>query len=63
MNAIAPGPVITELFQKNNPPEVAERILSQAAVGRAGTPEDVARAVVFFADRDSGYIRQRKQSI
>jgi 3-oxoacyl-[acyl-carrier protein] reductase len=56
VNAIAPGPVITELFQKNNPPEVAQRIVSQAAVGRAGTPQDVARAVLFFADRDSGYI-------
>ena len=56
VNAIAPGPVITELFQKNNPPEVAQRIVSQAAVGRAGTPADIARAVLFFADRESGFI-------
>ena len=56
VNAVAPGPVITELFQKNNPPEVAQRIISQAAVGRAGTVEDVGRAVLFFAHPDSGYI-------
>ena len=56
VNAIAPGPVITELFQKNNPPDVAQRIISQAAVGRAGTVEDVGRAVLFFAHPDNGYI-------
>lgn len=56
VNAIAPGPVETELFKKNNPPEVAARIISQAAVGRAGTVEDVGRAVLFFADRDNGFV-------
>ena len=56
VNAIAPGPVMTELFRKNNPPEVAQRIVAQAAVGRAGTVEDVARAVLFFAHPDNGYV-------
>jgi NAD(P)-dependent dehydrogenase (short-subunit alcohol dehydrogenase family) len=56
VNAIAPGPVATELFRKNNPPEVAARIVAQAAVGRAGTPEDIARAVLFFAHPDNGYV-------
>ena len=56
VNAIAPGPVATELFKKNNPPEVAERIISQTVVGRAGTPEDIARAVLFFASPDNGFI-------
>jgi 3-oxoacyl-[acyl-carrier protein] reductase len=56
VNAIAPGPVITELFTRNNPPEVAARLVSQIAVGRAGTPEDVARAVLFFCDPDNGFI-------
>ena len=56
VNAIAPGPVETELFKKNNPPEVAARIISQAAVGRAGTVEDIGRAVLFFAHPDNGFI-------
>jgi NAD(P)-dependent dehydrogenase (short-subunit alcohol dehydrogenase family) len=56
VNAIAPGPVETELFKKNNPPEIAARIISQAAVGRAGTVEDVGRAVLFFAHPDNGFI-------
>jgi len=56
VNAIAPGPVETELFLKNNPPDVAARIISQTAVGRAGTTGDVARAVLFFADPDNGFV-------
>lgn len=56
VNAIAPGPVLTELFKKNNPPEVAAKLVEHAVVGRAGTPEDVARAVLFLADPANGYI-------
>lgn len=56
VNAISPGPVMTELFKKNNPPEVAKKLIRAVVVGRAGTPDDIARAVLFLADRDSGYI-------
>jgi 3-oxoacyl-[acyl-carrier protein] reductase len=56
VNAIAPGPVLTELFRKSNPPEVAAKLVEHAIVGRAGTPEDIARAVAFLADRENGFI-------
>jgi 3-oxoacyl-[acyl-carrier protein] reductase len=56
VNAIAPGPVLTELFKKNNPPEVAAKLVEHAIVGRAGTPDDIARAVLFLADPANGYI-------
>ena len=56
VNAIAPGPVLTELFRKNNPPEVAKRLIESAIVGRAGTPDDIARAVLFFAAPENGYV-------
>lgn len=56
VNAIAPGPILTELFRKNNPKDVADRIVSQAVVGRGGTPEDVARAAWFFADPAAGFV-------
>jgi 3-oxoacyl-[acyl-carrier protein] reductase len=56
VNAIAPGPVLTELFKKNNPPEVAAKLVEHAIVGRAGTPDDVARAVLFLADPANGYV-------
>ena len=56
VNAIAPGPVLTELFMKNNPPEVAKKLVEHAIVGRAGTPADVARAAWFLADPENGYV-------
>ena len=56
VNAIAPGPVLTELFKKNNPPEVARRLIASTVVGRAGTPDDIARAVLFFASPENGYV-------
>jgi NAD(P)-dependent dehydrogenase (short-subunit alcohol dehydrogenase family) len=56
VNAVAPGPVLTELFKKNNPPEVAAKLVEHAVVGRAGTPDDIARAVLFLADPANGYI-------
>jgi NAD(P)-dependent dehydrogenase (short-subunit alcohol dehydrogenase family) len=56
VNAIAPGPVITELFRKNNPPAVAKRLVASCLVGRAGTPDDIARAAMFFASPDNGFV-------
>jgi NAD(P)-dependent dehydrogenase (short-subunit alcohol dehydrogenase family) len=56
VNAIAPGPVLTALFIKNNPPEIAAKLVEHAIVGRAGTPDDIARAVLFLADPENGYV-------
>ena len=56
VNAIAPGPVLTDLFKKNNPPEVAARLVEHTVVGRAGTPDDVARAALFLTDPANGYV-------
>jgi len=56
VNALSPGPVLTELFKKNNPPEVAKKLVSLSVVGRAGTPDDVARAAMFFISRDNSYV-------
>ena len=56
VNAISPGPVLTALFKKNNPPEVAQKLVENCIVGRGGTPEDVARASMFFISPDNGYV-------
>jgi 3-oxoacyl-[acyl-carrier protein] reductase len=58
VNAIGPGPIATELFRKSNPEGApqTERILKSIAVGRMGTPEDVARAVLFFLAPENGFI-------
>lgn len=56
VNALSPGPVLTELFKKNNPPEVAQKLVSLCVVGRGGTPDDIARAAMFFISPDNSYV-------
>lgn len=58
VNAVAPGPVDTDLFAVNNPPGSAERQrkIDRTPVGRLGQPEDIANAVAFFMSPHSSYI-------
>ncbi len=58
VNAVIPGPVATELFDRGHPQGSAKRqtVIDSVLVKRVGTPEDIARAVLFFLDRDSGFI-------
>lgn len=58
VNAIAPGPIATELFRQSNPEGAprTQRILDSIVVKRMGTPEDVARAALFFLHPDNGFI-------
>jgi NAD(P)-dependent dehydrogenase (short-subunit alcohol dehydrogenase family) len=58
VNAVAPGPVATELFDRGHPPGSQKRqiVIDSVPVKRVGTPEDIARAVVFLLAPDSGYI-------
>lgn len=58
VNAVAPGPIATELFMNANPAE-SERtkaIVNSIPVGRMGTPDDVAHAAVFLLSADAGFI-------
>jgi len=58
VNAIAPGPVRTELFERANPPDDprTQQIIDAIPVGRLGEPEDVANSVGFFFDERSGFV-------
>jgi 3-oxoacyl-[acyl-carrier protein] reductase len=57
-NAIGPGPIATELFERANPPGSprTQAIIDAVPVKRIGTPEDVAQAVSFFLDERSGFV-------
>jgi 3-oxoacyl-[acyl-carrier protein] reductase len=56
-NCIAPETILTEDNVKRIPSEVRERLAAAHALGRLGTPEDVARTALFLADREqSGWL-------
>ena len=58
VNAVAPGPVATELFDNGHPlgSEKRQRVIDSIPVKRVGTPDDVARMVAFLLASESGYI-------
>lgn len=58
VNAVAPGPIDTELFRETNPPhsEAFQRLRAAIPVGRMGLPEEVAHAVSYFIDPRAGYV-------
>jgi len=55
VNCIAPGAIETERT-KNESRDYAATWAGLTPIGRIGTPQDVASAVVFFASDASGYI-------
>ncbi|MBK4999357.1 SDR family oxidoreductase [Pseudomonas sp. S31] len=56
VNAVAPGPVGTELFLEGKTPEQIARLAGLAPLQRLGTPEDIAGAVAFLAGPDGGWV-------
>ncbi|OWV76426.1 3-ketoacyl-ACP reductase [Rhizobium sp. R339] len=56
VNAIAPGPVATELFLNGKSEDLIARMARMNPLERLGTPEDIAAAVAFLAGPDGGWI-------
>jgi len=56
VNAVAPGPVATELFLSGKSPELIDRFARMNPLERLGTPEDIASAVAFLVGPDGGWI-------
>lgn len=66
VNCVCPGTAVTEMQQREigwsaalqgiSKEQVVRQWLDGTPVGRLATPADVARAVLFLADRDSGMI-------
>src|SRR5207237_3405399 len=55
VNAVAPGFIDTEMT-KTMPPDVTQKFLEQVPLGRMGTVDDVARAIVFLSSPLASYI-------
>jgi 3-oxoacyl-(acyl-carrier-protein) reductase len=62
VNAVAPGFIETEMVT-GIPDKVKERLLAQIPLHRFGTPEEVARAVVYIVSADGDYITGAELSI
>ena len=58
VNVVAPGPIAgTGMFQQvAGNAEIEKKVLQAIPAGRAGSPDDVARAVMFFADRANAFV-------
>jgi len=56
VNAVAPGPVTTELFLTGKSPEFIERMAKMPPLERLGTVEDIASVVSFLAGPDGGWV-------
>lgn len=56
VNAICPGYIATEMVKAIAPDVLEKRILPLIPVGRLGEPEEIARAVVFLASEEAGFI-------
>ena len=56
VNVVAPGPIETDNFYSVVPRGQGDKVAQAIPVKRLGQAGDVARAVMFFADRDAGFV-------
>ena len=56
VNAVAPGPVETELFMTGKSDELVQRIVGTIPLGRLGQPDDIASVVSFLASPQGGWV-------
>ena len=59
VNAVAPGPVGTELFLTGKTPEQVAAIAGMAPLERLGQPDDIASVVSFLAGPDGAWINSQ----
>jgi 3-oxoacyl-[acyl-carrier protein] reductase len=56
VNAVAPGPVATEMLTAGRTPEMLAMFAKGAPLERLGQPEDIAGLVAFLAGPDGGWV-------
>jgi NAD(P)-dependent dehydrogenase (short-subunit alcohol dehydrogenase family) len=61
VNAVAPGPIVTPIFDRTGLPkealdEFAKEITASVPMKRFGQPEEVAGVVAFLASKDASYV-------
>lgn len=56
VNAVAPGPVATELFLSGKTEEQVQHFANMPPLQRLGQPDDIASVVSFLAGPDAGWV-------
>ncbi len=56
VNAVAPGPIETEIHAKAGMADRLAQMAPTVPLGRAGTADEVARAILFLLSEESSYI-------
>jgi 3-oxoacyl-[acyl-carrier protein] reductase len=56
VNAVAPGPIATELFLTGKSDELIQQFSKTAPLERLGQPEDIASVISFLAGPDAGWV-------
>jgi 3-oxoacyl-[acyl-carrier protein] reductase len=56
VNGVAPGVITTPFHDRFTPPDIREALVGSIPMGREGTPEEVAGAVVFLASPAADYL-------
>ncbi|WP_437976846.1 SDR family oxidoreductase [Sorangium sp. So ce295] len=55
VNAVRPGIIATDIHASGGDPGRVERLQASLPLGRAGSPEEVARAILWLASSESSY--------
>ena len=56
VNAVRPGVIATEIHARNGTPGREARIGASAPLGRAGSAEEVAKAILWLASDEATYV-------
>jgi 3-oxoacyl-[acyl-carrier protein] reductase len=56
VNAVAPGPVATELFMQGKSQELVDHMAKMNPLERLGQTEDIVRVVTFLMGPEGGWI-------
>jgi NAD(P)-dependent dehydrogenase (short-subunit alcohol dehydrogenase family) len=56
VNAVRPGVIHTEIHASGGDPGRADRIGATAPLGRAGEPDEIARAILWLASDEASYV-------
>jgi 3-oxoacyl-[acyl-carrier protein] reductase len=59
VNAVAPGPIATDLFLKDKSEEQIAQFMKMSPLERMGQPSDIASVVSFLAGPDGGWMNSQ----